>query len=83
MATAEKARVLLLIPASTKPTKCDCGRFFYFVAHPTTGKPHPVRVTLGVEGHLLPSAHAAGAGESHFIDCPNAAHHRRARRNHA
>lgn len=72
--------VLLAIPAGAQAVRCDCGRLMFFIAHPSTGNRHPVRVQTGKEGHKLPTAKEAGAGESHFADCPNAAHHRRARR---
>lgn len=71
---------LILIPAGSRIRRCtSCGRLMYDV--PTkNGGTQPVRVIAGREGHAHPSKVAAGAGESHFADCPNADHHRRAGR---
>lgn len=71
---------IIVVPAGLKIRRCiSCGKLMYDV--PTTsGKTQPVRVDIAKTGHLHPTSVAAGAGESHFADCPNADHHRRAGR---
>lgn len=79
MSAATKAPKLFPIPAGAVPTKCkSCPEQIYFVEQPS-GSTMPVEVRGDVDGSLHPSTSTPGMGISHFIRCPGANIHRRAR----
>lgn len=72
---------VLRIPAGTPASQCRsraCRATIYWIAHPTTGRLHPV--DCAYPDGAAPTATEDGQGVSHFATCPDAPHFRRARR---
>ena len=73
--------VAIKIDPGSHPGRCEsCGRVIYWGKYPTTGKLHPVSVNgMYLSDARIPSGSRAGAGVSHFIDCPTRNQHRKPR----
>lgn len=63
----------LTVPAGTKAVPCKgaeqggkCAMPVYWIAHPRTGRPHPVDC-IAVDGSVLPSAHAHGTEQGDLL----------------
>lgn len=65
------------IPAGTNASRCrSCDQVVYWITTPNDRK---MPVSVEPDGAYDPTAHAEGQGISHFVDCPNAASHRKPR----
>lgn len=65
------------IPAGSRESRCrSCKAPIYWI-RTAAGRPMPVSVVDGEDGHQPPSQDSDGYGISHFANCPHANSHRK------